>query len=133
MDGLVRAQVEAVHGSGARLALCVTGGGARAVSWLVGVAGASRSILEVQIPYSGSALEEYLGERVESAVAPEVAAEMARVARLRAERLAVARRRGRGHWVHGWHRNRQAQARGAPVLRCCLLRGRHDHLRPALR
>ena len=70
MDGLVRAQVEAIHGSGARLALCVTGGGTRAVSWLVGVAGASRSILEVQIPYSASALEEYLGERVESAVAP---------------------------------------------------------------
>ena len=96
MDGLVRAQVEAIHGGGARLALCVTGGGARAVSWLAGVAGASRSILEVQIPYSASALDEYLGERVESAVAPEVAVEMARVARLRAERLA-----GRGEGVVG--------------------------------
>ena len=96
MDGLVRAQVEAIHGSGARLALCVTGGGTRAVSWLVGVAGASRSILEVQIPYSASALEEYLGERVESAVAPEVAVEMARAARLRAERLG-----GRGEAVAG--------------------------------
>ena len=88
MDGLVRAQVEAIHRSGLRFALCVTGGGARAVSWLAGVAGASRSILEVQIPYSASALDEYLGERVESAVAPEVAVEMARAARLRAERLA---------------------------------------------
>ena len=88
MDGLVRAQVEAVHGSGARLALCVTGGGARAVSWLIGVPGASRSVLEVQIPYSASALEEYLEERVESAVTPEVAAKMARAARRRAERLA---------------------------------------------
>ena len=96
MDGLVRAQVEAIHGAGARLALCVTGGGARAVSWLVGVAGASGSILEVQIPYSASALEEYLGERVESAVAPDVAVEMARAARLRAERLA-----GRGEGVVG--------------------------------
>ena len=96
MDGLVRAQVEAIHGSGARLALCVTGGGARAVSWLVGVAGASRSILEAQIPYSASALEEYLGERVESAVTPEVAVEMARAARVRAERLA-----GRGEAVAG--------------------------------
>ena len=96
MDGLVRAQVEAIHGSGARLALCVTGGGARAVSWLVGVAGASRSILEAQIPYSASALEEYLGERVESAVTPEVAVEMARAARRRAERLA-----GRGEAVAG--------------------------------
>ena len=67
MDGLVRAQVEAIHGGGVRLALCVTGGGARAVSWLVGVAGASRSVLEAQIPYSASAMEEYLGERVESA------------------------------------------------------------------
>ena len=96
MDGLVRAQVEAIHGSGARLALCVTGGGARAVSWLVGVAGASRSILEAQIPYSASALEEYLGERVESVVTPEVAVEMARAARRRAERLA-----GRGEAVAG--------------------------------
>ena len=96
MDGLVRAQVEAIHGSGARLALCVTGGGARAVSWLVGVPGASGSILEVQIPYSGSALDEYLGERVESAVAPEIATTMARAARRRAERLA-----GRGEAVVG--------------------------------
>ena len=96
MDGLVRAQVEAIHGGGVRLALCVTGGGARAVSWLVGVAGASRSILEAQIPYSASAMEEYLGERVESAVTPEVAVKMARAARRRAERLA-----GRGEAVAG--------------------------------
>ena len=96
MDGLVRAQVEAVHGCGTRLALCVTGGGARAVSWLVGVAGASGSILEVQIPYSAAALDEYLGERVESAVAPDVAVKMARAAKLRAERLA-----GRGEAVAG--------------------------------
>ncbi len=96
MDGLVRAQVEAVHGGGARLALCVTGGGARAVSWLMGVPGASRSVLEVQIPYSESALEGYLGRRVDGAVSPEVAAEMARAARSRARRLA-----GRGETVAG--------------------------------
>ncbi len=81
MYGLVRAQVEAVHGGGARLALCVTGGGARAVSWLMGVPGASRSVLEAQIPYSESALEGYLGRKVDGAVSPEVAAEMARAAR----------------------------------------------------
>ena len=90
MSGLVRAQVEALHGSGARFALCVTGGGARAVSWLIGLPGASRSVLEIQIPYSPEALDAYLGHRVDNAVTPETAADMARTAYRRAQRLAQA-------------------------------------------
>ena len=133
MDGLIRAQVEAIHGGGARLALCVTGGGARAVSWLVGVAGASRSVLEVQIPYSASALEEYLGERVESAVAPEVAVKMARAARVRAERLA-----GRGEAVAGVGctagiaTDRPKRGGHRCYVAACSA-GRSDHVRAAFR
>ena len=44
-----------------------------------------------------------------------------------------ARRSGRGRRVHGGHRNRQAEAWRAPVLRCGLLRGWGDHVRSSVR
>ena len=87
MDGSIRTQVEAIHNGGVRFALAVTGGGARAVTWLIGVPGASKSILDVQVPYSHEALEGYLGYSVEQAVTAKVAVDMARAASTRAKCL----------------------------------------------
>ncbi len=53
-------QVEAVLHSGARLALATTGGGSELVSWLLNHPGASRAIVEAQVPYSEQALAAYL-------------------------------------------------------------------------
>ena len=54
------AQVEAVLDSGIRLALATTGGGSELISWLLNHLGASRAIVEAQVPYSEQALAAYL-------------------------------------------------------------------------
>ena len=54
------AQVEAVLHSGFRLALATTGGGSELISWLLNHPGASRAIVEAQVPYSEQALAAYL-------------------------------------------------------------------------
>ena len=53
-------QVEAVLNSGTRLALATTGGGSELVSWLLNHPGASRAVVEAQVPYSEQAIAAYL-------------------------------------------------------------------------
>ena len=53
-------QVETVLHSGTRLALATTGGGSELVSWLLNHPGASRAVVEAQVPYSERALAAYL-------------------------------------------------------------------------
>lgn len=57
---------EAIQSSGYKAALVVTGGGSGAVESLLSHPGASRFILEVQIPYSAPAMRDYLGEELDS-------------------------------------------------------------------
>ena len=74
--------VEQVHGSGCRVSLLTTGGGSRAVSWLLNHPGASRVMLEAHVPYHPAALARFL----ESTGPHKVVAETARrmfVGRLR--------------------------------------------------
>ena len=70
-------RVEAVLQSGVQLAVATTGGGVELASWLVNHPGASRAIVEVQVPYSEAALASYLGctgpHRVEEKTARELA------------------------------------------------------------
>lgn len=54
------AQVETVLHSGIRLAVATTGGGSELVSWLLNHPGASRAIVEAQVPYSEPVLAAYL-------------------------------------------------------------------------
>ncbi len=54
--------IEGIHASGFKAALVVTGGGSEAVHALLSRSGASRFVLEAQIPYSPEALSDYLGE-----------------------------------------------------------------------
>ena len=69
------------------VALAVTGAGSLALHWLLGVPGASRTLLDAQTPYSKGALYELLGHVPERAVSTETAVQMARASFERAVRL----------------------------------------------
>ena len=90
MDPLVQRQVERVHASPMMAVVALVGGGARALSWLLGVPGASRTILETLAPYASSALADFLGYEPERVASPETVRDMARTAYARAQRLAPA-------------------------------------------
>ena len=68
----------------------VTGGGAQAITWLLTVPGASRTVLETLVPYSERALKDFLGERPRRIADSETAQMMARRAYCRAVKLADA-------------------------------------------
>jgi nicotinamide mononucleotide (NMN) deamidase PncC len=80
MDPLVEEQVEKLHDSGRLAVLVVAGGGAQALTWLLSVPGASRTVLEAQVPYSASSLVRFLGYEPERVVSRETAEAMARCA-----------------------------------------------------
>ena len=68
----------------------VTGGGAQSISRLLTVPGASRTILEVLVPYSEKALADFLGEQPHQVASIETAKAMSRKAYRRAVELAEA-------------------------------------------
>lgn len=80
--------VEAIHDSEHQLVLAVTGGGSKAISQLLDVAGASRTVLEAVVPYSSSALTEWLGGEPEKYCNEPTARAIAMAAWMRARRLA---------------------------------------------
>jgi hypothetical protein len=61
MDEDVRALVEAIHASPSRTVLAVSGAGSQALAWLLGVGGASRTVLEATVPYAQSSFVAYTG------------------------------------------------------------------------
>ena len=73
------ALVESIHQSPAQLVLAVTGGGHAIITDLLGVAGASATVLEAIVPYSAQSLHELVGpgHANHSAVSPEMAGAMA--------------------------------------------------------
>lgn len=77
MDGTA---IEQLLNSGAQATLAVTGGGSGAVHALLSTPGASRLVRDVRIPYSPSALSQFLGGAVAHSCAPDTALRMARVA-----------------------------------------------------
>ncbi|MCS7238591.1 MAG: hypothetical protein NZ899_10025 [Thermoguttaceae bacterium] len=80
--------VERIHRSGKHLAMVITGGGAAAISWLLTQPGASRSILEIVVPYHDQALCEYLGHRPEQFCSLATSRALAMVGFFRARRIA---------------------------------------------
>ena len=76
--------VEAILREGRPVATSFTGGGSRAVSWLFNHPGASRSLVEAQIPYAEPAVEAYLGRPGPHRAVEETARRMAATARCRA-------------------------------------------------
>ncbi len=82
-----RRLIAKVHDSHHRLVLAVTGGGSRAVSALLTVPGASRTLLSAHVPYAPAALEAWLGHRPEEFCSARTARLMAMVAYRAARRL----------------------------------------------
>ncbi len=80
----IRTVIQALHDHPARVALVITGAGSRALAWLLGVAGASRTVLEAVVPYSYAALSAYLGWEPERVVTAQAARTLAAVAYARA-------------------------------------------------
>jgi nicotinamide mononucleotide (NMN) deamidase PncC len=82
--------ISAVHASGRKAALAITGGGSGAVGELLRVPGGSRLLIEAQVPYDAQALATFLGFAPAQACSADTAIAMARSVRARAARLAPA-------------------------------------------
>jgi hypothetical protein len=82
--------VSAVHASGRKAALAITGGGSGAVGELLRVPGGSRLLIEAQVPYDELALATFLGFATAQACSSDTAIAMAQTARARAARLVPA-------------------------------------------
>src|SRR5271167_2821292 len=79
--------ISALHGSGRKAVLAITGGGSGAIGELLRVPGGSRLLIEAQVPYDTSALATFLGFAPAQASSADTAIAMARSARARAARL----------------------------------------------
>jgi nicotinamide mononucleotide (NMN) deamidase PncC len=77
MDSNANLLIEALHRAPGKCVLALTGGGAGAAAMLLGVPGASRTILEAAVPYSETALAEFLGHRPEQFCSAATSKEMA--------------------------------------------------------
>ncbi|MEZ4501594.1 MAG: hypothetical protein R3C39_03125 [Dehalococcoidia bacterium] len=84
----VRDLVEALHATAPLATLAVTGAGSRALAWLLGVGGASRTVLEATVPYAGTSTAAYIGYEPAEFASLEVASALAHAARLRSSVLA---------------------------------------------
>ena len=84
MDPEIQATVQQVHDSPYSGVLAATGAGTKALAWLFGVAGASRTVLEASIPYSAPSMESFIGRLPSQAVSKETALDMAEAAYIRA-------------------------------------------------
>ena len=80
-------RVEEILTAGKPLAVAVTGGGSRGVTWLLNHPGASRVVVEAQVPYLAEAVADYLGRPGPHRVREETARSLASGARDRARRL----------------------------------------------
>ena len=89
-DAAWRQLISALHTSGRKAALAITGGGSGAVGELLRVPGGSRLLIEAQIPYDEQALAAFLGSAPAQACSSDTAIAMAQSARARAARLMPA-------------------------------------------
>jgi hypothetical protein len=78
-----RQLISAVHMSGRKAALAITGGGSGAIGELLRVPGGSRLLIEAQVPYDAQALARFLGFAPTQASSCDTAIAMARCVRAR--------------------------------------------------
>jgi cytidylyltransferase-like protein len=89
-DAELQRLISALHASGRKAALAITGGGTGAVGELLRVPGGSRLLIEAQVPYDELALATFLGFAPAQACSADTAIEMARRVRARAAKLVPA-------------------------------------------
>ncbi|HID50541.1 MAG TPA: hypothetical protein EYP41_00690 [Anaerolineae bacterium] len=87
MDKAIRQLVQAIHDSPPRIVQVTAGAGTQALSDLLGVAGATRTLLEALVPYSQAAFDDFLGQSPPQYVAARTANLMAGRAYTRARWL----------------------------------------------
>src|SRR5271168_5094764 len=90
LDAAWQQLIPALHASGRKAALAITGGGSGAVGELLRVPGGSRLLIEAQVPYDEQALAAFLGFAPAQASSSDTAIAMARTARARAAKLMPA-------------------------------------------
>lgn len=83
----IESLIQRIHDAPQQGVLAVSGAGSQAVAWLLGVAGASRTLLEVIVPYGRSSMIDLVGFEPGQFVSAETAKSMARAAYRRAVRL----------------------------------------------
>ena len=81
------ALVQRIHDSDTMAVFSVAGAGTAAISWLLGVAGASRTVLEILVPYASTSLTEFVGSEPSQFVSEDTAILMAKAAYRRALQL----------------------------------------------
>jgi hypothetical protein len=96
MDPPIEHLVNQVHNRPGQLVLVTAGAGTYALAWLLGVAGASRTLLEAVVPYGVRAFDEFLGQTPSQHVAESAARLLAGRALTRARWL-----RDPQEWVMG--------------------------------
>ncbi len=62
MEKQIKQFIQAIHDAPERIVLVAAGAGTEALSNLLGVAGATRTLLEALVPYSKAAFDEFLGQ-----------------------------------------------------------------------
>ncbi len=84
----MRPYIQQLHDTPHKTVLAVSGAGTQAVAWLLGVSGASRTILEVVVPYGRLAMRDFLGFEPEQSASADTATALAKRAyeRARAQR-----------------------------------------------
>ena len=90
VDSPSTTMIQAIHDAPHRCVLAVTGGGSGAISSLLRISGASRTVLESIVPYAGSALEDFLGDEPDRSCHESTALAMAAVTWQRAVALSEA-------------------------------------------
>jgi hypothetical protein len=89
MDQNIQAVVQEIHNSSTRTVLVTAGAGTQALSDLLNVPGATRTLLEALVPYSQAAFDEFLGQQPKQYVHPQTARYLAGRAFTRARWLEV--------------------------------------------
>lgn len=91
MESLLREAIERIHASGTKCVIQAAGGN-QGISWILGVHGASRTILDVHIPYSRPAFREavFTKKWAGGYCSAESARELAKAAYVRGIRLSNA-------------------------------------------
>ncbi len=87
MDESIRSLIQAIHDSPPRAVFAAAGAGSQALADLLGVSGASRTLLEALIPYAADSFDEFLGRVPEQYVSAETGRRMAGRALARAHHL----------------------------------------------
>lgn len=76
--------IEEIHAAPPLAVVAAAGAGSQAVAWLLGVAGASRTLLEVVVPYGRLSMIDFVGREPDQFVSEENARDMASAAYRRA-------------------------------------------------